>query len=116
MMRGRRGRKMWVYMPGVLVYWCQGSMTWGTVHSLREALIVRRWGVLSSKSKQCLVGLTMALALHCFVFRGCMVEESSSFFSCSKCLIFQRHLVFITILLMFKQTSTVEYWGVQPIA
>jgi hypothetical protein len=37
---------MWVYMPGVLVYWCQGSMTWGTVHSLREALIVRRWGVL----------------------------------------------------------------------
>jgi hypothetical protein len=107
---------MLVHMPGVLVYWCQGSTTWGTVHSLREALIVRRWGVFSSRSTQWLVVLPMALALHCFVFRGCMVEESSSYFSCSKCLIFQRHLVFITILLMFKQTSTVEYWGVQPIA
>ena len=59
---------MLVDMPGVLVYWCQGSMTWGTVHSLREALIVRRWGVLSFISTHGLAGLTMALTLHCISF------------------------------------------------
>ncbi len=61
---------MLIDTPGVLVYWCSGSMTWGTVHSLREALIFRRWGVPSFISTYCLVGLTMALALHCISWMG----------------------------------------------